>query len=103
MSPMDWHAQAATVLAVSEAMLHHAEAQDWPALASTEAERGPLLAALLPAPSGVDPAAVLGFIEAVITSDRQTTSIVGEAHEASARALRSLMAGDRARRAYGAG
>lgn len=101
MNSVDWHAQAAVVLAATETMLRHAEAQDWSSLAEAEAERKPALARLLPAPAAVDPVAVLAFVEAVLASDRCTARLVGESRDEAGQALRGLMAAGQARRAYG--
>lgn len=102
MSPQDWQAQAAAVLAASVELAQYAEAGDWDALDATEADRRPRLAALLPPPAGVEPAAALAFVEAVLAADRQTARRVGEARDEVGRRLRGLVAGARAVRAYGA-
>ena len=44
MSPQDWQAQAAAVLAASVELAQYAEAGDWDALDATEADRRPRLA-----------------------------------------------------------
>ena len=82
--------------------MQYAETGDWEALDAAEIARRPRLAALLPPPVGVDPAAALAFVEAVLAADRRTTHAVGSARDEVGRTLHGLVAGGRAVRAYGA-